>query len=88
MTTGIAPDGAGRAPSFVIAWRAASRANSSTSTVSKISKPTVCPIDLEPVCMPVSPSATALIRSSVRTTSSSANTPSVLATRTRLWLSP
>jgi hypothetical protein len=32
ITTGIAPDGAGRAVSFTSAWRAASRASSSTST--------------------------------------------------------
>ena len=88
MTTGIEPDGAGRASSLVIAWRAASRASCSTSTVSKISKPTVWPIDWKPVCMPVSPSATALIRSRQRTTSSSASRPSLLAISTRLRLSP
>ena len=38
--------------------------------------------------MPVSPSATTLTRVRQRTTVSSASTPSVLATSTRLWLSP
>ena len=37
------PLGAGRAPSLVSAWRAASRASSSTSIVSNISNPTVWP---------------------------------------------
>src|SRR3989337_2770257 len=38
--------------------------------------------------MPVSPSATTFTRARQRTTVSSASTPSVLATSTRLWLSP
>ena len=88
MTTGIDPDGAGRAFSLVIACAAASRASWSTSTVSKISNPIVWPIDWKPVCMPVSPSATALIRRKHRTTSSSARSPSLLAMSTRLRLSP
>ena len=88
MTTGTEPDGAGRASSLVIAWRAASRASSSTSTTSKTSNPIVWPIDWKPVCMPVSPSATALMRRRQRTTSSSARSPSLLAMSTRLRLSP
>ena len=76
------------ADSLVIAWRAASRAICSTSTVSNTSKPMVWPIDIWPVCRPVSPSATAVTRIKQRTTSSSARRPSLLATSTRLRLSP
>ena len=87
MTTGIVPDGAGRASSFVVAMRAASRARASTSTRSNVSKPTVWPTDWNPVCIPVSPSATTLIRDMHRVMASSVSTPSVLATRTSLRLS-
>jgi hypothetical protein len=87
MTTGIVPDGAGRASSLVIAWRAASRASSSTSTSENTSNPIVWPIDWYPVCIPVSPSATALTRSRQRTISSSVTRPSLLATSTRFRLS-
>ena len=87
MTTGIVPDGAGRASSFVVAIRAASRASASTSTRSNVSNPTVWPTDWKPVCIPVSPSATTLMRDMQRVIESSVSTPSVLATRTSLRLS-
>ena len=87
MTTGIVPDGAGRASSLVVAIRAASRASASTSTRSNVSNPTVWPTDWKPVCIPVSPSATTLIRDMQRVIASSVSTPSVLATRTSLRLS-
>ena len=68
--------------------RAASRASSSTLTRSNSSKPIVWPMLWYPVCMPVSPSATTLIRTNARTCSSATNTPSVLATSICLRLSP
>ena len=48
MTTGIAPDGAGRALSFTSAWRAASRASSSTSTYSVVRRVEHLPPDRVP----------------------------------------
>ena len=83
MTTVISPDGAGRAASLVSARRAARSARSATSTPSNSSKPTVWPTDSRPVCMPVSPLATQLTEKIVRTWSSEASTPSLLATRIR-----
>jgi len=58
------------------------------STASNISKPMVWPALWNPVCMPASPVATTLMRTRLRTCSSSASTPSVLATRMRRRLSP
>ena len=81
----MAPDApsASRSPVGPRPWRALS-----TSTASNASQPTVWPIDWKPVCMPVSPLATTLMRASTRTMSSSANNPSLLAIRTFLRLSP
>ncbi len=83
MTTGVAPEGAGRAFSLVTAWRAARAASSATLSSSNNSNPMVWPSESYPVCRPVSPFATAERRKSVRTCSSVARMPSELATRMR-----
>ena len=87
-TTGMVPLGAGRAFSLVRARRAARRAMSDTSQASKSSNPSVRPAVSRPVCIPVSPAATHDTENRVRTWSSAASRPSLLATSIRRRLSP
>ena len=89
MTTGIVPDGAGRACSLVIASRAASRGHLvDVDAVEDLEPDGVAHRLVAGLHAGVAVGDRRDAERGPRTCSSPASTPSVLATRTRLRLSP